>query len=85
MMWEEVWKYYSNIRVGSSDLRLISLTSPAPLLLHLLCFFLATVMATGNLKWQPTPVFLLGESQGQRILVGCHLWGHTESDTTDAT
>ena len=28
-------------------------------------------------KWQPTPVFLPGESQGQRILVGCHLWGLT--------
>ena len=27
-------------------------------------------------KWQPTPVFLPGESQGQRSLVGCHLWGH---------
>ena len=36
-------------------------------------------------KWQPTPVFLLGESQGQGNLVGCHLWGHTESDTTEAT
>ena len=36
-------------------------------------------------KWQPTPVFLLGESQGQRSLVGFHLWGHTESDTTEAT
>ena len=36
-------------------------------------------------KWQPTPVFLPGESQGQRSLVGCHLWGRTESDTTDAT
>ena len=35
--------------------------------------------------WQPTPVFLPGESQGQRTLVGCHLWGHTESDTTEAT
>ena len=32
-------------------------------------------------KWQPTPVFLPGESQGQGSLVGCHLWGHTESDT----
>ena len=31
-------------------------------------------------KWQPTPVFLSGESQGRRSLVGCHLWGHTESD-----
>jgi len=29
-------------------------------------------------KWQPTPVFLPGESQGQGSLVGCHLWGHTE-------
>ena len=36
-------------------------------------------------KWQPTPVFLSGESQGQRSLVGCHLWGRTESDTTEAT
>ena len=34
-------------------------------------------------KWQPTPVFLPGESQGQGSLVGCHLWGHTESDTTE--
>ena len=32
-------------------------------------------------KWQPTPVFLLGESQGLGSLVGCHLWGRTESDT----
>ena len=36
-------------------------------------------------KWQPTPAFLSGESQGQRSLVGCHLWGYTESDTTEAT
>ena len=36
-------------------------------------------------KWQPTPVFLPGESQGQGSLVGCHLWCGTESDTTEAT
>ena len=36
-------------------------------------------------KWQPTPVFLLGESQGQGSLVGCRLWGRTESDTTEVT
>ena len=36
-------------------------------------------------KLQPTPVFLPGESQGQGSLVGCRLWGHTESDTTEAT
>ena len=34
-------------------------------------------------KWQPTPVFLPGESQGRVSLVGCHLWGCTESDTTE--
>ena len=36
-------------------------------------------------KWQPTPAFLPGESQGQGSLVGCHLWGRTESDPTEAT
>ena len=36
-------------------------------------------------KWQPTPVFLSGESQGGRSLVGCCLWGQTELDTTEAT
>ena len=35
-------------------------------------------------KWQSTPVFLPGESQGPGSLVGC-LWGRTESDTTEAT
>ena len=34
-------------------------------------------------KWQPTPVFLPGESQGQGSLVGCRLWGRTELDTTE--
>ena len=36
-------------------------------------------------QWQPTPVFLPGESQGWGSLVGCHLWGHTKSDTTEVT
>ena len=36
-------------------------------------------------KWQPIPVFLTGESQGPGSLVGCCLWGHTGSDTTEAT
>ena len=36
-------------------------------------------------KWQPTPVFLPGESQGPGGLVGCRLWGRTESDTTEVT
>ena len=36
-------------------------------------------------KWQSTLVFLPGESQGQGSLVGCCLWGRTESDMTEAT
>ena len=36
-------------------------------------------------KWQPTPMFLPGESQGWQSLGGCRLWGHTESNTTEAT
>ena len=35
-------------------------------------------------KWQPTPVFLPGESQGWWSLVGCHLWGRTESNLAAA-
>ena len=35
-------------------------------------------------KWQPTPVFLPGESQG-RSLVGCCLWDRTQSDMIEAT
>ena len=34
-------------------------------------------------KWQPTPVFLPGESHGQRSLVGYSPWGYKESDTTE--
>ena len=36
-------------------------------------------------KWQPTPVFLPGKSQGRGSLVGCRRWGRTELDTTEAT
>ena len=36
-------------------------------------------------EWKPTPVFLLGESHGQRNLVGYSPWGHKGSDTTEVT
>ena len=36
-------------------------------------------------KWQLTPVFLPGESQGRGSLVGCCFWGRKESDTTEGT
>ena len=48
------------------------------------CLSLFTVMHWRR-KWQPTPVFLPGESQGRGSLVGCRLWGRTESDTTEVT
>ena len=34
-------------------------------------------------EWQPTPLFLLEESHGQRSLAGYSLWGPKESDTTE--
>ena len=37
------------------------------------------------LEWQPTPVFLPGESQGRGSLLGCRLWDCTESDMTEVT
>ena len=49
--------------------------------LHLFC---ASPSLRALRKWQPTPVFLLGESQGWGSLVGCRLWGLTELDTTEA-
>jgi len=35
--------------------------------------------------WQPTPVFLSGDSLGQRSLAGYSPWGCKESDTTEST
>ena len=36
-------------------------------------------------EWQPTTVFLPGESHGQRSLVGYSPWGHKELYTTEVT
>ena len=47
--------------------------------------FISTNPKLWRRKWQPTPVFLPGESQGWGSLVGCRLWGRTESDTTEVT
>jgi len=47
-------------------------------------FSLFTVMHWRR-KWLPTPVFLPGGSQGRGSLLGCRLWGRTESDTTEVT
>ena len=34
-------------------------------------------------QWHPTPVLLLGNSHGQRSMVGCSPWGRKESDMTE--
>ena len=54
---------------------------------HLLLAIVSQVstMCCRRRQWQPTPVFLPGESQGRGILVGCRPRGHTESDMTEAT
>ena len=44
-----------------------------------------TLMLHWKRKWQPSPVFLPGEFQGWGSLVGCCLWGGTESAMTEAT
>ena len=56
---------------------------PAQLQYHSIWFsHLSTYFTSG---WQPTPVFLPGESHGQRSLVGSSPWGHKESDMTEET
>ena len=52
---------------------------------HLFITFKQQQCSVWRRKWQPTPVFLPGESQGRGSLVGCRLWGRTELDTTEAT
>ena len=54
-------------------------------IMSLLFTMLSRLIMHWRRKWQLTSVFLPGESQGQGSLVGCRLWGRTESDTTEAT
>ena len=76
LAWKIPWKKepggpqsMGSLRVGQDSATLLSLFS----FLH------------WRRQWQPTPVFLPGESQGRGSLVGCRRWGRTESDTTEAT
>ena len=53
---------------------------------HLQCWGCGFDLWVGKMpwrrEWQPTPVFLPGESHGQRSLAGYTPWGRKESDTT---
>ena len=42
-----------------------------------------TSLTNWRRKWQPTPLFLPGESHGERSLVGYSPWGRKELDTTE--
>ena len=42
-----------------------------------------SIKSPGRGKWQPTPVFLPGESHGQKSMVSCSPKGHKESDMTE--
>ena len=46
---------------------------------------LSTSLGGQRRQWHPTPVLSPGKSHGRQSLVGCRLWGRTESDMTDAT
>ena len=48
--------------------------------------FSVSLLANRRRQWQPTPALLPGKSQGAwGSLVGCRLWGRTESDMTEVT
>ena len=54
-------------------------------ILNMYAIYLFLYVRNWRRKWQPTPVFLPGESHGRISLGGCSPWGHTESDTTEET
>ena len=58
-------------------------SSKASILLALSFLCRSTLTSIQRRQRQPTPVFLPGKSQGQQRLLGCHLWGHTESNMTE--
>ena len=66
---------------------MLALSCPPSAILcqHRISKFCVYILCIWRRQWQPTPVFLPGESQGQGSLVGCCLWGLTESDTTEVT
>ena len=50
-----------------------------------LCLTLCDSIDLGRRAWQPIPVFLPGESHGQRSLVGYGPWSCKDSDTIEVT
>ena len=68
-----------------SPLKTLLLANFSLAAIHSLSLFRPLYTRKQRRQWHPTPGFLLGNSHGQRSLVGYRLWGHTESDTTEVT
>ena len=50
-----------------------------------MAFYYSNLIKMAERQWHPTQVLVPGKSHGRRSLVGCRLWGRTESDSTEAT
>ena len=71
--------YLGSLTLGSLSIKLGRITLLSQGCLEKI--FNVYVVLRQRRQWHPTPVLLPGESQGKRSLVGCRLWGRTESDT----
>ena len=77
-------EYYSAIKKNTFESVLMRCIHSEPLNVTYLEKGLCTLPVLRR-QWQPTPVLFPGKPHGRRSLVGCCLWGRTESDTTDVT
>ena len=72
-----------------SGYTILHFTSRVSTSVSYLSFFLLNIVTLVGVnwrrQWQPTSVFLPGESPGRGSLVGCRLWDRTESETTEVT
>ena len=71
--------------IGASQLALVVKNLPANVADMRHGFNLWVRKIPWRRKWQPTPVFLPGKSNGQRSLAGYSPWGCKESDMTKMT
>ena len=84
LLWQNIYKIKFTIAtIFSVHFRGIKCIQLLCMIVALICISLMT--NDQRRQWHPTPVILPGESQGRGSLVGCWLWGRTESDTTEVT
>ena len=81
-MYQEIQNFMWLCFIAIFTLLRLSGTKPSLHLKYACNYFFSLYSSFWRRKWQPTPVFLPGESHGQRGLVGCGLWGCKELDMT---